>query len=221
MREETGLKSDLFNRLSPGLVADGFKLVAPKDRFEKRNGDITAIFQLVCLDGKPGYRIQPNVGVRIERVEKIFHQTSGFEPKFQKDTATMGNSIGMFLRGDGRACEFLLRLESETAPVAEEIAGAFREFALPYYDRWASLAAIDEELNNRPTERSVHRPMLWFRCSTGIIVAKLRGRTDYGRLVALYTEAMAADNNGFYLKRFQGLLQSLESIEPESDSAAS
>jgi hypothetical protein len=221
MRDETGLKSDLFNRLAPGFSADGFKLVAPNDRFEKKSGDVTAIFQLVCLDGKPGYRIQPNVGVRIERVEKIFHQTSGFESKFQKDTATMGNSIGMFLQGDSRACEFLLRSGSEAAPVADGVARAFREFELPYYARWGLLAAIDEELNNRPTERSVHRPMLWFRCSTGIIVAKLRVRPDYTQLAALYTKAMAADNNGFYLKRFQGLLQSLESIEPEGDSASS
>ena len=221
MKQKSNLKSDLFHLLGPDLIADGFKLLVSKDRFEKKSGDINALFQLVCLNGKPGYRIQPNVGIRIERVEKIFHQTSGFESKFQKDTATMGGSIGMFLHRDRRACEFLLKAESEIVPVAEEVARAFRDFAVPYYDRWGSLAAIDGELNDKPTEPSLHRSMPWFRCSTGIIVAKLRGRLGYDQLAALYTETMAADNKGFYLQRFQALLKSLELIEPESDLASS
>lgn len=217
MKSDGNLKQDLFDRLSPGLLAAGFTLVASKNQFQRRSRDVTALFQLVCLDGKPGYRIQPNVGIRIERVEKIFHQTSGFESKYQKGTATMGSSVGMFLDGDSRSCEFLLRLDSEVAAVAEDVVKVFHEFALPYYARWGSLAAIDAELNDKPGERTLHRQLPWFRCSTGIIVAKLRGRADYDQLAAFYTEMMTLDNKGFYLQRFQALLKSLESIEPESD----
>lgn len=213
MKSGNGLKSDLFNRLSPDLLDAGFTLVASKNRFQKRGRDVTAIFQLVCLDGKPGYRIQPNVGIRIERVENIFHQTSGFESKFQKDTATIGSSVGMFLEGDSRSCEFLLRLDSEIATVAEDIIKVFHEFALPYYDRWGSLAAIDAGLNDKPGEQTPHRPLPWFRCSTGIIVAKLIGRSDYDQISVIYTEMMTMDNKGFYLQRFQSLLRYLESIE--------
>jgi len=216
MKEVKGLKPAVFNCLCPELAKHGFSLKAAKDSFVRRHGEVTDMFQLVCLDGKPGYRIQPNVGVRIERVEEIFHQTSGFEPKHQKNTATMGSSVGMFLNGDSRSCEFLLELESEVVSVAEKITGVFREFAVSYFERWSSLAAIDAELNDKPAERTHHRALAWFRCSTGIIVARLIGRSDYEQLATFYMDVMTQDNKGFYLKRFQALLRSLESIEAGS-----
>jgi hypothetical protein len=215
----TELKVGIFAALTPELKKHSFSLKSAKDRFVRQRGDVTDIFQLVCLDGKPGYRIQPNVGVRLERVENIFHQTSGFESKYQKDTATMGSSVGIFLTGDGRSCEFLLERESEIPSVAEKLVNVFREFALPYFERWGSLAAIDAELNDKPAERSHHRALASFRCSTGIIVAKLLCRPNYNQLAAFYTEVMNRDNKGFYLKRFQALLTSLETVDAESGHA--
>jgi hypothetical protein len=211
---DAGLKTALFNSLCSELTKHEFSLKAAKDSFVRRRGEVTDLFQLVCLDGKPGYRIQPNTGVRIERIEELFHQTSGFEPKYQKDTPTMGSSVGILLNGDSRTCEFLLESEAEVAFVAEKIVGVFREFALPYFERWGSLQAIDAELNDKPAERTPQRALAWFRCSTGIIVARLLGRHDYEQLAAFYTDVMTRDNKGFYLKRFQALLKSLESVEP-------
>ena len=93
----------------------------------------------------------------------------------------------------------------------------FLEVAVPYFERWASLEAIDIELNEDPTKRTVHKALAWFRCSTGIIVAKLVGRTDFDRLAASYLDIMREDNKGFYLKRFEVLLKSLETVEPMED----
>jgi hypothetical protein len=212
----TELKKAVLSSLSPELVKCGFSFKLKNNLFIRRRGEVTDQFQLVWLDAKPGYRIQPNVGVRIEQVEDIFHQTSGFESKYQKDTPTMGNSIGIFLTGDSRDCEFLLESKSEADSTAEKIAGVFREFALPYFERWGSLTAIDAELNNKRGERTHQRVGAWFRCSTGIIVAKLVGRPDYEQLAAFYAEIMTQDNKGFYLKRFQALVKSLESVESGS-----
>jgi hypothetical protein len=209
----TKLKTAIFAAISPELTSHGFLLKLAKDRFVRRRGEVSDFFQLVCLDGKPGYRIQPNVGVRLEQVEHIFHQASGIESKYQKDTPTMGSSIGMLLTGDSRSCEFLVESGSDVAMMAGQIVGTFHEFAMPYYERWGSLIAIDAELNSKPSERSHHRPLAWQRCSTAIIAAKLVGRPDYDQLAGFYTEVMKRDNKGFHLGRFQALLMTLKSIE--------
>ena len=214
--EMTPLKAALFESVRRQLAGDGFELKAARDKFIRRHNGITDHFQLVCRDAKPGYRIQPNAGVRIDRVEQIFHQTSGFEPQYQDNTSTMGAPVGALLTENPRACEFLLESESEIASVTEEIVRVFREFALPYFERCGSLAAIDAELNAKPGERTRQRALAWFRCSTGLIVAKLVGRPDYEQLVAFYTDVMTKDNKGFYLKRFQALVKSLESVEAGS-----
>lgn len=84
------LKKAFFTSLISPMRAEGFSLDAVKDTFRREDAEVVDMFQLVCLDGKPGLRIQPNVAVRVHCVEDIFHQTSGFEKKFQKDTPTIG-----------------------------------------------------------------------------------------------------------------------------------
>lgn len=210
------IKSALFTSLRPELAKHGFSLKATQGRFVRRRGEVSDIFQLVCLDGKPGYRIQPNVGVRVERIEDIFHQISGLEAKFQKDTPTIGSSVGIYLTGDSRSCEFLLESPSEVGSITEKIVRVFHEFGLPYFDRLGSIQAIDAALNSNAPERTPHRVLAFFRCSTGIIVAKLVGRPNYDELVALYTDVMTRDNDGFYFKRFQELLTLLKTMEAGS-----
>jgi hypothetical protein len=70
------LKGVLIEAVRQQMVSVGFKLKAAKDKFIRRHNGITDQFQIVCLDAKPGYRIQPQVGVRVDRIEQIFHQTS-------------------------------------------------------------------------------------------------------------------------------------------------
>ena len=210
------LKAALFAALTVEMKMRGFSLRSGQDRFVRRRGQVTDLFQLVCLDGKPGYRIQPNVGVSIAQVEDILRQTSGLESTNQKDPPTMGSSIGILQTGDSRSCEFLLVSKPEVSTVVEKIVAVFLERALPYYERWGSLAAVDAELNDKPAVPTHHRPLAWARCSTGIIVARLVGRPDYDQLAALYTEIMTRDNKGFYLKRFQALLRTLELVAVES-----
>jgi len=207
------LRTALLEAVRPGLKNNGFILRAKLDSFIRRTDGIADDFQLVFLDGKPGYRIQPNVGVRIERVEEIFHQTSGFEAKYQKSTVTIGGSIGNIMKNDNRECEFLLESEDEIGHVSENIVRVFREFALPYFERFHSLRAIDAALNENPIERTPHRVAPSLRESTGLIVAKLVGRPDYDHLVDLYSTIMRDSHKGFYHKKFEALVKSLGSIE--------
>jgi hypothetical protein len=214
LADRTHLKASLFETVRRQLLGYGFKLNSARDNFVRRRDGITDIFQITCLDTEHGYRIQPGVAVRLEEVEHIFHRTSGFDSRYQQDTPTMGAPVGAILSGNVRACEFLVESDLAVASVAEDIGRVFREIALPYFEHWSSLQAIDLELNERPADTTVHRALAWFRCSTGIIVAKLLGRPDYARLAAFYTEVMTQDNKGFYFKRFKSLLESLETVEP-------
>jgi hypothetical protein len=215
MTDRKQLKRSLFELLATPLAIDGFKLKASKNCFRRKRNGVTDMFQVICLDGKPGWRIHPEVGMRIERVEEIFHQTSGFELKYQKDTPTIGGGVGNLTAGDNRACEFWLEDSSALSSVASNILDVFNQFGLPYFEKFGSISAIDKELNSNPTERVPNRALPWLRCSTGVIVAKLSGRSDYDELVHIYTDMMRRVSKGFYLERFEALLRSLEGVHPE------
>jgi hypothetical protein len=215
--ELSKLKAAMFASLREVLSGEGFKLKAEKDCFVRAHKGHADIFRLVCLSGLPGWRVQPNVAIRIERVENIFHRTSGFEAMYQTDTPTIGGAVGNIKGGDNLTCEFVLENPAEVPKLTGAIMAIFHQFAIPYFDKFSTLAAIDAELNSRPRERTPNRALPWLRCSTGIIVARLIGRPDYDTLAKTYSEILTRTNKGFYLKRFEALLESLKDVAPEHD----
>jgi hypothetical protein len=215
---QTGLhlKRALLQSVNPHLVGEGFKLNASRDRFVRRRDGIADIFHITCTRAVRGYYLDPGRSVSIDRVEEIFHQTSGFESKTQKDTPTMGTRVGPILNGRPTSSKLLLKSEADINHMTGSIVRIFREDALPYFERWSPLVAIDAELNGDPTKITIHRGPVWSRCSTGIIVARLVGRSDYRELADFYLDVMARNSGGFYLHRFLALIDSLESIEAGS-----
>jgi hypothetical protein len=216
----TPLKAQLFEALRLKLQGYDFVLDLKHHKFLRKRGDVTDHFRLPCKDASPGYRVQPSIGVRLNRVEEIFHQTSGFDRKDQANTSTWGTSAAKLIGGRTGECEFSLVSASQVEHVSEQIMNVFREYALPFYERWGSLKAIDAAVNAKPEERVLYRSLAWFRCSTGLITARLTGRADYEKLLQTYTEIMKKDNKGFYFKWFEPLTKSLEEIPPGSGLAA-
>lgn len=211
------LKKRLLMAVGDGLGAAEYQPKPVKDSFIRKHEAASWIYQLVFLDSEIGWRIQPSVGVRIERVEDIFHRTSGFEVKYQKDTPTIGGFVGSIRGGTNRDCEFSLNGEEDIPRVAEALIRVLHDFAVPWFERFSSLPAIDAELNDKPSERTPNRVAPWLRCATGSIVAKLVDRPHYDELVSVYHDAMRSSDKGFYLARYQALLDSLpqEHVSPQ------
>lgn len=207
---------------SVGAELNSYGFSKTKGVFERRHSEekrdrFTLVFTDAVLGNELAKGIQPNVSVRFERVENIFHQTSGFAPKYHDGTSTVGVSIGVMLAGDTRAHQSIMVSEADIPRITAEIVELFQKYALPYFDKFGALRAIDAELNNKPTRHTVHSGAPWLRCSTGVIVAKLVGRSDYRRLATVYTDVMRKQDRGFYLRYFEALLKSLEAIDPEDD----
>ena len=213
-----GLKKLLLVAVGDELSASGYQPKPAKHGFVRKQEAAVWIYQLVFLENGIGWRIQPSVGIRIERVEEIFHRTSGFEIKYQKDTLTIGGFIGSIRGGTNRDCEFLLNKEEDIPQVADALIRILHDFAVPWFERFSSLPAIDAELNDKPSERTPNRVAPWLRCATGSIVARLVDRPNYDELVAIYVDAMRSSDKGFYLERYQALLDWLarEDVSPRT-----
>jgi hypothetical protein len=159
--------------------------------------------------------VNDSVGVRIDRVEAIFHRASGYGSIARADSVTMGAPTRALLGDSAPSHLAVYESESQVATVADTIVSHFRDLAVPYFERWGSIHAIDAELNAHPTRPSIHRKTAWLRCSTAIIVARLVGRADYELLAAIYTDLMTRDSGGFHLARFENLLTVLEEVATE------
>lgn len=212
IKKEKSLKLQLFEEIHNNIKNRGFKLNVTKGMYTHQpTKGVTELFMLVCPHGATGWRVHPDVGIRFDVVEDIFHQVSGYEKKYQKGTPTIGTGVGNLLFGDNRKCEFLLASASDLSSVADNIEKVFCSVALPYYQEFGSIYAVDALLNSNPRESSRQRPV-WERYATGLIVAKLTKRTNYDELVSIYKEILTTLNNGFYLKKLLLLIEILNSI---------
>nr|GAT45550.1 predicted protein [Mycena chlorophos] len=204
--------SRFYERFCPFLEKCGFKLKKSEDKLIRKHLDRSDVFQVLWRDSAGGWKIQPQVGVRHERVEEVFHETSGFEKKFQAGTSTVGTSIGVLQGGINSDVEFFIESVGQIDFAVDGMLKAFFDVALQYYDQWKDVASIDEALNDEPSKPVPHlRPGLpWFRSSTGAIVAKMQRRANYEEVVGEYREVMKNNNKGFYLSRFDALLHHLK-----------
>ena len=210
----TPLLRALIASLAKKLEREGFSNFG--QRFWRTDGRVRHDYNFTSPQYGGMYRIQAGVGVRHERVEDLFHRSSGFDPEFHAGTVTMGVMISTLKGGGVRGCEYLLGTTEQVDEVAEKVVHELHECGPPYFERWSSLDRIDAELNDDPFRRSIHRSLAWFRCSTGSIVARLVNRSNYRELVATYREIMSKDNKGFYYKWFDRLLSDLEDVSPGS-----
>ena len=68
------------------------------------------------------------------------------------NTPTVGGSVGELSNRLSRHLEFFTEFESGIPRVVEGILKVFNEFALPYFEHYGSLPAIDHELNDNPVQ---------------------------------------------------------------------
>lgn len=153
--------------------------------------------------------IAPDVAVRHDVVERIFHRFSGTSAGNQGSTPTIGGGLAD-ITGEARyRVTILPDARREKLRAAEEGLRAAVEEAERYWARYADLRAVDAALNDRPEEDTPHRPLPWLRCCSGLIVARLVERPDAEALARIYTEEMRVWSDGFYLPRFEALTRYL------------
>jgi hypothetical protein len=208
-------RARLIDPIATALASDGYKFKSASGTFEREVGGYIRRFQLVVTDAKPGWMVRPNVGIRVKLVEDILHRHSGFERKHQAGTTTVGGSVGELRDGRLTACQFPIKKEDDPASSALPILEVYRSFAVPYFDKFSDLAAIDQLLNADLSQRvsGVGPPFL--RLSRGLIVAHMLRRPDFDDLASRYSEQLTTVSDGFYLKWFTPLLAELRATPLE------
>jgi hypothetical protein len=197
------------------LVEHGLARRSRDGRYTRPRPHGTDIYYLI-VNRYPGVIVVvPDVAVRHEVVERIFHRTSGFQPAHQRTTPTIGGQLAELTRDPSYEVEIGPDDAPEELHRAERNLRASVAEAERYWARYADLHEVDHALNDHPEQDTPHRVMPWLRCSTGLIVARLLQRPDYDELAHSYREQMRLWSDGFYLPRFQALMDYLAVRTPE------
>jgi hypothetical protein len=210
-----GLGEPVLRAVHEELLAHGLRRTSPYGRYARARPDGADLYYLVVEESSGHVTVAPDVAVRHELVEGIFHRFSGSSPQAQPTTPTIGGRLAE-TTGDER-----YSAEIHADDTAEELHKAVRDLrasvteAERYWERYADLHEVDHALNDHPAEPTPHRPLPWLRCATGVIVARLVGRPDYERVVRVHHGQMRLWSDGFYLPRFEALVAYLAGRTPE------
>lgn len=207
MNKEEFLKSELLKALDPMLKDFGFKVNKASGEFTKKNKDGWYKYQIVFLKTNGGWELKPSLLLRIDVVENIFHETSGFEEKYKKGTPTIGTTIEDY-QADNGIYRFQLTEESQIDIVARELFLLFQKSALPFFEEFYSLKKIDAVLNINLSDTSLTGSI--FKGLKTLIIAKLTGRSNYKELEDFYLNYYKEFSNGFYLPDYKRLTDYLE-----------
>src|ERR1700729_1394715 len=124
MSSRNALRTSLFGQLHEVFRQAGFAALRRTNSFVRRRDESKDQFQLVFL--RKGW-VQPNVAVRFDLVEQIFHTTSDFPQIHMNETPTIGTSVGSVLFNSASQCEFPLASEYDVAPTSEALVNVFQE----------------------------------------------------------------------------------------------
>ena len=198
--------------VNQSLAPHGYKFDEISKCFEKSELDFTYQFEVTLYERHGQLTCTPEVGIRCDRVEEVFHRTSEFNSTDAMHTATLGGSIRLI--ADSSKYSIAIEGVRDVDAAVRTILRAFEDVAFPYFQRHCDLSVIDLALNQNPNEGSIHMINERFRCSKGLIVAKLVGRKNYAEIRRIYDERMRRIGTITYDRYFRPLLNDLDGWTP-------
>ncbi len=207
MTKREFLKSELLKKIEERISEYGFKLNRQLSEFNRKTKAGWHKFQILFILKPDSWEVEPAIFIRINQVEDIFHRTSGFEPKYQKGTHTIGLSLNAYV-GEMGKYKYILTEESQIDKLASFYLSAFDEHVLPFFREYDDMNVMEKIINADPYDPKFTGSI--FKGSKGLILAKLTGRDNYDELVKRYTRYYEELSNGFYLASFKALVEDME-----------
>jgi hypothetical protein len=195
--------------LKTELSHHGFKLNESLGEFTRNSNDGWSQFHLTFLNRDACWEINLGMLIRKNIVEDIYHRASYYEPKYHKTTPTIGITIENYLNDD-KEHRYYLNSESDLDFCITGIIEDFKNIALPFFDKYQSLEAIEKAINVK-SGKSIFSGVK-YEGNMGIILAKLVNNPDFDYYKNHYFKYYSEKDDGFYLEEFKNILKELDKL---------
>ncbi|PSL42364.1 hypothetical protein CLV51_1132 [Chitinophaga niastensis] len=190
----------IIDLLTNELRAFDFGPSYKEQGFIRRTSGTIFVYQFLIYNrtvlktGAKVFLIEPYIWVGIKEIEKYYKEiTLNTEIKTDTDFITIGNSIaGILANPNGlyenrnKSLDLHVFDEKHILLVAEQLLKQFKEVALPYCLKYATVGMVDKIINTKPDEYKVHTQNDNYRILKGIIAAKLNNNPDLDELIKIY-----------------------------------
>lgn len=190
-----------------------WRIDRPSESLKRTSHGVSQYFQVRVLTRSGRSTVVPGVMVRIDVIEDIYHRTSGVEAAGQRYTWTIGTTVAGLRGVPSRDVRLEFATDAEREQVVHSLATMMKTVALPYFEAYSSVEAIDQLLNEKTQDPKVEAGGRPHRFFIGLIAGCLMKRRDMKALVSEYERLVGGLDNGFYLPHFFRLVADLRSRE--------
>jgi hypothetical protein len=173
---------DILARLVDPMEKHGFSLLKSRLRFQGPASDFRALFDVAVHDVVAGSEFRPQVGIRAEEVENIVNRAAQTASATARHSATLGEYVGV-VYGEPTRWRAAVKTEDQLDGAVALMLEALTQRAVPFYEKYSNLRAIDAHVNGNPNAPALLCPADLRRAEAGVVVARLLGRVDLAELI--------------------------------------
>lgn len=193
------IKEKIALQLAEKLSKDAFVYKKTTNEFRCQKEGFTYIFNIEQVAWSNSHSLDVHLYVSQKQIEAILESIIGK----QRHKITLGQELGRIYKSpDGREVingnlSIWVRQDEDVEAAVETLEWYYNDIAKPYFERYNTLEAIDDVINNPPFEHCPAHVGGNFdeRCMKGLIVARLVDNPNYEKLAAIYDEVIKETMN--------------------------
>jgi hypothetical protein len=175
----------IYNYLQPVFFRHGYEKISDKKQFRQQNLHGFKNVQFSLSGDADGQLIKVQLGVRLNKVERLVEQFLEGTEEQPAHNQTVVASLSRFYKQE-KTC-YLLTDEKSLQHTCQEIAEFMQKKGFRFLESISKLRHIDALINRKPNLPSPFMYNQIHRCFKGIAIASILHRTNFEKLVSIYS----------------------------------
>jgi hypothetical protein len=180
----------------------GFHRAKGEPMFIRESTGRKEIFWLIYTPDPDSAEVSAAVAVAFEPIEALMRENSGLYHNPGKYTMSVAEDVWRIDPG----MQMVIRTTADAALVLDMLVRCCNQYGSPFYERFQTV----RDVANYLTPSTVGSGNLAINCSVGVIAKRLVNAEDYVDFVDYCRNRLSQDPSGFYLKKFERLLERLQ-----------
>jgi hypothetical protein len=128
--------------------------------------------------------------IQIQNIEGVIFGEKGIYDTLGTSTATYFNELNY---------RYKIKTQEDIKEWGKIVSKFYDEYAVPFFEKFNSVNAIDKLLNENPSEKVIYLDDLGWRIITGLIVAKLNKNPKYNEVRDYYRSEVESKFQGYFM----------------------
>jgi hypothetical protein len=128
--------------------------------------------------------------IQIQNIEGEIFEEKGIYDTLSTGIATYFNELNY---------RYKIKAQDDITEWGKIVMKFYEEYAVPFFEKYNTVDAIDKLLNDHPSEKVIYCDDLGWRIIKGLISAKLNGNPKYSKLRDYYKSEVESKFQGYFM----------------------